>query len=260
MSTESIYSQRRPGFPREGVNNTAYVTEIEYVGLAVDLRAASPDISTEWGGYPGVVADASLEPLENTDWAILRVIVERKFDASADGSGTGQEKEVAFEIDWVDVQRPLYEHPEFAMDQGGEYELTAEDMAAIEKWKENPNVDYKKEFIYYTGADADTTSTLSTNAKMFARGVQLGLEYYVDKAPVATRSATYVNGPPPEGEAGKKEDPTGFPNLPDGYEWIRSADRALRAGGQTKWQRDTSWIGAVKVLIDSEELFWDEPT
>jgi hypothetical protein len=97
---------------------------------------------------------------------------------------------------------------------------------------------------------------LSANAKLLAKGILLGIEYWVDKAPVARRTDTYVNGPPPKGTAGLKEVPAGFPALPDGYEWIRDADRALRAGGQNKWTNETSWIGAKKVLIDAAQIFW----
>lgn len=258
MAIEPIYSQRRPGFPRESFSDASYLTEIQYVGLAADLKSASPAKDSVWGEYLGIVSSESLELLDGTEWGILTVVCEAKFDQSSGGE-TGTEREVAYEIDWTDVQRSMYEHPEFAIGEGGTYELTSEDVTAIGKWNENPNVGYKKDYIYYTGADDYTTMTLSDNAKMFARGIQLGVEYYVYKAPVANRSSSYVNGPPPAGTAGLKEDPVGFPHLPTGYEWLRDADRSLRSGGQTRWQRDTTWIGAKKVLVDAAEIFWDAP-
>ena len=100
---------------------------------------------------------------------------------------------------------------------------------------------------------------LSAAAKMLAEGFNKRCEYFVEKVPVARQSETWVNGPPPAGTAGLKETPTGFPNLPSGYEWIKSADRAMRSGGQNKWQRDQEWLGAKKVLYDAANLFYDPP-
>jgi len=85
----------------------------------------------------------------------------------------------------------------------------------------------------------------------------MGIEYYIDKTPVARKSETYAGGPPPEGSAGQKEEPPdGFEGLPTGYEWIRTAERVLRRGGQTRRDRNIEWTGAKKFLVDRDEIFW----
>lgn len=266
--SESIYRYMRPGFPKEGLSESGYTNTIEYVGPYIDIRAAGCDVGITWGSYPGLVTSASAEPIEGTDYAILTVVVERKFASNDPDSSekTGDLAETNEEIDWVDVQRSLFEHPEFRVGGGGTYELTNEDVAAIKKWQEMPSVGYKKDYIYVTGrmedwsGGSEGTATLSTNAKMFAAGIEQGIEIWIDKAPVVRKSETYVGGPGPKGKAGKKEDPTGVDKVPTGYEWIRNGDRNLHRGGQTRWQRDIEWIGAKKVLVDTEKVYWDAPT
>lgn len=259
---DPLTNYMRPGFPKESLDDSSYRSVIEYV-CPFDEVAGRISTGQTWGDHPGVVKSAELEPIHGTSplLAILAVIVERKFDTDEDGSPTGELAETNYEIDWVDVQRSLYEHPSFA--EGGEYALTSEDIENIEAWKLNPYPDYKKDYVYSkTGYDSPLTADspeLSDNAKMCAVGIQKGIDYWVDKAPVARKSETYVNGPPPQAEAGKKDTPAGFPNLPSGYEWIRSADRGLMRGSQFKWSRDIEWMGAKKVLIDSEKIYWSAP-
>lgn len=257
MSAADLASRMRHGFPRESVSDSAYRTELEYVGLASDLRSNSPETYSTWGSYYGIVIDSRLDPLEGTDWAILTVIVELKFEG---GEATfGEKQQTTTEVDWQDVQRSLYEHPDFSIDGSGAYKLTSEDIAAIDKWKLMSRVDYKKEYIYYIDETETETETLSSRAKMFARGIQLGIEYWVDKAPLARKIETYVGGPGPTSSAGAKETPTGIPGLPSGYEWLRNADRNVKKGGEGRWERTMEWIGAKKVLIDKNEIYWSAP-
>ncbi len=262
MAHEPIYNFRRPGFPKPSYSKDAYRTVIEYVGLMATLYLHSPRMSSEWGEHEGLVTDEWMEPLEGTEYGVLTVVCERKFDPAEGegGLGTKVQNATTYEIEWVDVQRSLFEHPAFRLGAGGDYELDSEDVEAVKKWQVNPDPDYKKDFIYDKAEVGDHQGTLSTNAKMLARGLQMGIEYWVDKQPVARRSDTYVKGPPPEGSAGQKDDPEGFDNLPEGYEWIRSSDRAVKAGSQSSWTRDTEWIGCDKVLIDVDEIFWTAPT
>lgn len=262
MADESIIALRRPGFPKENVTADGYRAEIEYVG-DFDTLYSAPVIGQPWGDYEGYVTAANIEPIEKTTYGILLVVVERKFDASDyPEEETGTLKETNYEIDWVDVQRSLYEHKLFRVGGGGVYELTNEDVANLNNWEKMPDPKYKKDFIFATNPEtwsggSEGTATLSANAQMLAKGMLQGLEYWVDKAPVARRQETYVGGPPPATTAGLKEAlPGGFPNPPAGYEWLRSADRSTMRGDGNKWNRDSEWIGAIKVLIDRNSIYY----
>lgn len=255
MPAESISAKRRPGFPKEKVGESEYRADIEYVGLESDLRTAAPSIGSAWGDYQGTVSEVSIEPLELTGYAILTVSVVKKFEP--EGDGTGEKQETNYEIDWVDVQRPIFEHREFMA--GGAYALTNDDIIEIGIWKENPNAEKKKAFLYENTPGSADWIPLSDPAKRCAAGILKGIEYFVFKAPIARKSETWVNGPPNVSEAGLKDTPTGFPHLPSGFEWIKSADRSIRSGAQNRWQRDEEWQGADKVLIDAEGIFWPAP-
>ena len=263
MGHETIATYMRPGFPHESVDETSYRTLIEYVGPKEKLESSNSGIAVRipWGTFPGIVNSAELVPMEGTDYATLTVSVERKFESNDYQYGGGEVASTNYEIDWVDVQRSMYEHPEFDKNGTGAYKLDDEDIAAIKSWDICPDPSYKKIWVYSkddwkTPPDA-TFPTLSDNAKKFAEGMLLGIEYWIDKAPIARKNEEYTGGPPPKGTAGKKETPpSNFPNLPAGYEWIRNADRAIKQGGQTKWQRSIEWVGAVKVLVDTKNIYW----
>lgn len=263
MPEESIINLLRPDFPKTTESRGSFSTELEYVGEKSVLEAARPSRDSIWGLYDGLVSSTTLEPIELTDRAILLVTVETASDTSEYTFETGQRKEVSYEIDWVDVQKPMIQHPKFAVGGGGEHELTSGDLAAIEAWKNGADTEHKEIYEYPidSASGSPTWATLSANAIMFARGIELGIEYFNYKAPVARQTETWVKGPPTRAEAGLKDDPpAGFPNLPTGYEWIRESDRSLRRGGVRKWDRDIEWIGALKVYVDAEEIFWEAPT
>jgi len=252
MPSESISALLRPGFPKESNDGKSNRTQLEYVGIETDLRAAvDGKMNAVWGSYAGIVIDVAVEPIENTVYAIMSITCELKLDQTFELSGTKQE--TTYEIDWVDVSKPLKEHREFA--EGGAFELTDEDRIQIGFW-ENEQDPATKAVFGFTPPGGGSSEGLTPNATKYAQGLLLGIEYFTFKAPVARQSETWVNGPPPTSTAGIKEDPTGFPNLPTGYEWLKSADRSIRAGGQFRWDRSQEWIGAAKVLVDAEGIFY----
>lgn len=259
MARESIYTLMRPGFPKETSDSGSYRNVIEYVGPYKDIQKANCRVGITWGDYPGYVVDASAEPVEGTTHAILRVVVERKFEtADYPESGTGTLQETNYEEEWICVSRPMLEHPEFAVGFAGTYALTSEDICAIEKWKNEEDVTKKKDFKYQASSGG-TYSDLSTNAKMFARGIQLGVETYDDFVPVIRETKAYIGGKPPNAEAGQKNNPPSDADGPAGYEWRKSGARRIHTGGQNRWELISEWTGCAKVLVDKDEIFWTAP-
>ena len=267
MYLDPLENYLRPGYPKENLTEGSYRNSMEYVGERSVLAGQVSSIGQKWGTYPGFISPADFEDIEGTNpvFSILRVIVETK-QGSADypSSPTGDVDEVNDEVDWASIQRSMYEHPAFRIDGGGIYQLTSEDVEAIKSWERNPDMIYKQIYVYkengdYTIPMSSLDPQLSLNAQMFAKGIQQGIEYYNDFAPVVRRQSTFVGGPPPQGNAGQKEDPPAGLGPPD-YEWIKNADRALKSGGQTRWRRDEEWLGAKKVLVDRDEIFWTAPT
>lgn len=254
MAAESIISLKKPGFPKTEDSERSFRTTIDYVGPLTALAAAAPAVDDVWGTYQGRVASSFLSPLDGTDQAELLVVCDFRYDG--DGGTAGTKGEVVYEVEWVMYQRSLYEHPVFT--GTGSYVLTAVDYAAIESWKQE-SVTEAKETFFYQRIDMDGTETyteLSNNAKKFAGAVMIGIESYEDFAPVIRKTTTYFSGLPGTSTAGLKGGDPNFAGKPDGYEWRKSADRAVRVGGQTRWDRVEEWTGAVKVLVDKSEIFY----
>jgi hypothetical protein len=256
MADESILTYKKPGFPKTDNNDKSYQTTIEYIGPLATLASAEPATNSAWGEYDGVVRSSNLSPIEGTDQAELTVICE--FDYATPTNAPGEEKEVTLEVEWVMFQRSLFEHPEFT--NGGTYALDNQDYADIQAWinEQNPTLKaaYKYNELELTGSG--TEAELSAAAKKFVDGLNILGEpgSYEDYAPVIRRTTTFLNGLPDESDAGLKgEEPT-FSGKPDGYEWRKSADRAIRAGGQRRWERTEEWMGAIKVLIDRDTIFY----
>jgi hypothetical protein len=252
MAAESILTYKKPGFPKTSNSESGYTTTIEYVGPTATLAAAEPGARTAWGDYPGLVKSSTMEGEEGAAFSQLTVVVEYEYDSSA---ATGSAREVTTEIDWMPFLRPMLEHPEFRIGAAGTYALTSADYTAIEAWKAETNPATKAAYAYYD-PDTNTSIELSTNAQKYAKGIELGQETYEDFAPVARKTTTYVLGPPSSTTAGLKDTPTGITGLPTGYEWRKSADRAIKAGGQRRWERHEEWIGAKKVLTDKDDIYW----
>jgi len=257
---EFIADLLKPGFPKYNNSGKSFRTDLEYVGDFDTLSDEQPGLEDSWGTYAGTVSSTKLEPIEGTDRGTLRVTLEYFFNSAEFPSGTKQEE--SYEVDWEDFTRSMYEHPQFALGEGGQFQLDGADIADIENWKLEKDRTIKEAYSYVrrvNGKAAGEWVELSDNAKMFARGLELGQENFHDKAPIVRKTTRYTGGPPGEAQAGRKEDPPTVPNLPEGYEWRKEVDRAIRAEGQTKWDRIEEWHGAKKVLHDSQDVFWEAP-
>jgi len=253
MAAESIITLKKPGFPKISNSENGTETVIEYIGAFATLEPAEPARNSTWGDYDGRVKSTNLTPVENSTYGELTVVVEDVYEAST--AGTAQE--ISTEIDWVLFQRSMLEHPVFRIGGGGRHALTIMDVVDIENWRNEPDPDLKSVYKYLGGTpEYKIEQSLSANASKFADAINLGLETYEDYAPVARKTTTYTNGPPPSTNAGTLETPTGITGLPAGYEWRKTADRSIRAGKNTKWDRDEEWTGAIKVLTTRNEIYF----
>jgi|GEM_PF-5355184 len=255
MPREAISNLLRYGFPKESNDGKSNKTLLEYVGLETDLRRACPKLGTVFGEYLGIVSDAQIEPLEGTGYAILSISTELRYDQTAEI--TGSKQETSYEVDWVTISRPLKEHPKFQAD--GAFTLTSADLVEIDEWANSGDQKTRKLYQYPVNPEYGLFAELSANGKKYAAGILQGFETFDDHVPVARVTETWVNGPPGTSTAGLKDDPPSFPNLPGGYEWIKTADRSLRAGGQFRWERNQEWMGVHRVFIDAADFYYTTP-
>lgn len=259
MASESILTYKKPGFPKTTDTANGLVTRIEYVGPTATLEGARPAYGAAWGDYLGTVSSTDLHPAEVAGTVTLSVDVQESPNLS--DSTTGTAKEVTYEIEWVPVSRSMFEHKQFRLGGGGANALIKQDIIDIEFWKNEIDPTLKSDFKYDGGrADGVPDETeLTANAKLYATGILTGVEEYDDFAPIARKTTAFVGGPPATSSAGTKQTLTTFPGLPTGYEWLKTADRAIRAGGQRRWEKVEEWTGAIKVLVDRDQVYWTTP-
>lgn len=155
-----------------------------------------------------------------------------------------------YEIVWCREDRDLLTHPLFM--PGGLNDLTAfsedNNYAAIEAWRNEPNVTIKGAFKYHVdSSDRDSqVNELSMEAQAFCEYLLKGISSYMHFYPVARRTTKL--GTPSAG------DPCGFLTsvpfpVPPGYDWIKTADDSTRAGNG-KWQRSEEWTGSPAGTVD----------
>jgi hypothetical protein len=237
----------RVGFPKINNSGNEDVLEYEYVGPESALP--EPKAGEQWGDLPYRVKSASLEKQGILGQVLLRVTAAVTFEETP---GISIVTDVSYELEWVLVRRPLQEHPAFSA--GGAKALTDTDLLDIQYWRE---ADYADKILFKFRDESETLHALSANATIFAKYLLRGVEGYDDRAPVARRIKTYAGGPPKIAEAGAKTTIfPAFPNKPTGeWEWLKTADRGLRAAGTRDWQQSEELTGASKVLIDNRNLY-----
>lgn len=262
MAAESILTYLKPNFPETETGAQGTRTRLEYIGPDETISAEKPAEGATWGDYSGTVESATDNPVSGSTplQRELTVVMVAEYESPDDA--TGEEAGTSREIEWVPVQRSMFEHPQFIPGGGGANQLSLTDIANIEAWKNNKKFPTRKAAYQYPDRYSNDPgeqvywADLSANARLFAKGILLGVETWEDYAPVARKTTVFVNGPPIESKAGEKDRPTGFSVLPDG-EYRKSADRGLQADAKNKWSRIEEWTGAVKVLVDKKKVYWD---
>lgn len=259
MADESILTFKKPSFPQTVKGENSTTTTIEYIGPSAIIDAALPFVGQLWGNYPGSVKSVTDNPTERGGFTDATVTLELTIDS--EDAEPGELISISYEIRWVNVERSMFEHPQFAIGEGGANELTTGDIKDIKSWELPENTKEDRELYQYSeeGSQGPLIIELSTNGRLFARGIELGQETWTDKAPVATKISGYVGGPPPETDAGTKQDPVGVLNIPIGYEWRKETADSTRAGGEIRWNLTEEWLGAKKVLVDKNQIYWAAP-
>lgn len=136
-----------------------------------------------------------------------------------------------YEIEWNMLERKLEQHPIYQ--STGEKPLTDDDFDWIAVW-ESASTKVEKDKAY---------SSLSANGQNLVDKKKRGEDSYRLYYPVA-RKTSQVGIFPAVGACGTVQHPPDFPQLPDGYVWLTSADRGTRTGRFGKWERQQEWDGA----------------
>jgi len=161
--------------------------------------------------------------------------------------------EVVEEIEFGALEMPIESHPYYSL-------ITPSIWAGFMKWESEPNPTLKGALKYtytvtYQDYDPGTGEALGEpyNQEFVAEltGIIAGLAAkklrgttsYVVPAPILRRTTVSNAKPTPSG-LGKRAASEPFSNAPDGYEWLKMADRVVYRSNVNRWERTEEWHGA----------------
>lgn len=170
--------------------------------------------------------------------------------------GSFDQFEPQHEIEWVQLEKDLRQHPRYV---DGSNALSDEDLNNLDAWENEKDWILRREFKFRSRKTEDTDVgeedpvdeqkteivELSDNAKDLARKLLRGQETYWVYAPVLRRTRE-SSQTPATSTSGKIVSPSGFPSVPQNYEWLQTADRGTRSGRQRRWERTEELTGADK--------------
>lgn len=243
----------RPGYPKQSVDVNSSRWTYVFRGPTSTISPLRPAVNSAFDGH--LVERTSIEELDNPSHSEVVVETGQAFVLPTTVA-VADEQFPYYEIDQVQIEKNLRQHPAFI-------DFTAAQWIAVDAWDHEPDNAQRSVFKYWErdkqgepiGSVITLTGTTSTGPKGFAVLRLLGVESFLDFAPVVRKTSKYRgNAAPSSADAGQKvAEPT---YAPEGYEWLKTADRVSKTGTKSnEWTRQEEWTGARKVLLDKDELF-----
>lgn len=259
MPYGDIVNKQIPGSPVDVKNTAGSFLRHTYRGDNSTLATHRPAIGADWNGNE--VAETELVQIGRSLTWQLTVLAQTP-DATPAVLGSSQISNNEFpllETDYEAVERPLRQHPAFAG-------FDETDWQAIDLWIDETDSENRKIFKYWKrDKDGNTTGTIQTlsaapdpdkSQQDFAAAYLLGVESFVDYAPIARKTSLYKGtSKPTSSDIGQKIVGDPFTGVPSGYQWVKRADRAVKQGRGYHWTRVEEWIGAREVLVDKDDIF-----
>lgn len=192
------------------------------------LVAAKPQRGAVISGFPGYyVEELTIEPA-GAGLDGPGVMMATATSVGVDGIATPEDQTIV-EIDAGSLEKSIFSHPKI------DGVVSKADIAAVKKAMEN------KEPIPGPSLPGPLTEPL----QRLADYLQKGGESYLVPAPIVQITTTSVNKPS-VGQTGRGTRTTSkpHPSAPDGWVWLKTADKATQSGSKGKWQRVQIWSAA----------------
>lgn len=215
--------QEEPGSPHEIFMWDQWQATRRFRGKYTDLKANRPLAGQRMGETEYYISKVEL--IKQAGGTGLMIVHLNTLITSGTG---GAANDITYEVEWMPIEKPLVAAPVFV---SGTYALDADDHEKIDVWQNERS--------------AANYGALSANAKKFADKILEGIETFLLAAPVA-RKTTRSALKPTSSACGKRQTPANFPGLPQGYVWLKTADRAIKPGDNAPWERVEEWTGADK--------------
>jgi len=253
-----------------------------YIYFAVGTSLYLPSNGMIYLGHP--IQSAVLRNVDLSTWKELQITtIQKAFTVDSKGEvedvaeGTdgdflipfsntsGPPSEVSdgqypfIEIEWASLEKQLRQHPAWST-------MTPADWTSVEQWEKESDLQLKAAFqFYYRNKDGEaigSVQTLSTtnkpdkDAQDYAKLRLVGVEAFLDCAPVARRTRRFRGWNAPDtGDAGQKISGDPFTGVPSGYSWLKTVDRSSKQGFGTEWLQQEEWQGARLILLDKDTVY-----
>jgi hypothetical protein len=246
----------RPDYPTFETDTSGTRATWAVRGLAATINPLLPNIGDilAYGGFNYIIEKVSAGPLATSTYADYLIM--GYYSPAKTEEEVTDEQYPQFSIDYVQVEKALKQHPEFAA-------FTADDWVAVTTWDEETDSAAKADLQYYArdkdgkaiGSAIALTGTATTGQIGYATLRLKGVESFLDFAPEVTYTSKYFSTTPPSAaDAGQKVTAPSY--APSGYEWLKIMDRVTKTGTRSlAWIREEKWLGARKVLLDKDEIF-----
>ncbi len=210
-----------------------------FYGPYETILASQPADGQAISGYP-------------TDLKVDRVIVHKRRGGkgemviylsaleSGGGGGSPSTEQPVYEVEWVMIEKSLFYHPRYTF--GGAKKLDEEDRRLLSEWIASRGTKEALDLTHFNGAPNES------HCVDFATKWSRGVESYWHYAPIGRRTSV-SRAKPQLGSCGHKENPPGDVAI-DGYEYVKTADRALKSGRFGRWERIEEWTGEVDIDED----------
>lgn len=252
---ETLAPSLRPGHPKERCDEISEGSHYVYRATTSVITANKPDVGDVWADGRPVVFREVYELSAASGISDLQVVTGVNYGVTG-VIGTVLD-EIAYEITWRPLIKPLEVHPDFQT--GGTYALNATARKHIIGWRAELDPELKSARQYRPldsyGDPSGTIETITGNAVTFISLLEIGVEEWTDYMPIWRKRSFYrgTSGPS-TGSPGGKGTPSGA-GYPSGYEWVKSKDDARRVGRSSKWERDEEWEGAITVYADISTIY-----
>lgn len=217
----------QPEYPEYFERSDSAGFNFAYEGPYQTLVAQKPTRGSVLAGYAGYrVEEVRIKPKGAgvTGPGVMTFNI-----VSEGAAGAGTTDETIVEVDAGQLQKSIYDHPAF------------DDLEDTDKAKVRKAVEDKKTEPPPLTPSGDNINQASN---LFYRLIK-GVESYLVAAP-EVKKTTYSYTRPTVGAIGKGTRTTAKPDpsAPDGYQWLKTADRAVRQGRKGKWERIQVWTAA----------------
>lgn len=136
------------------------------------------------------------------------------------------------EVDVGILEKPIETHPYYSL-------ITSAQWARFNTWEAEPDPTLKGD-LQYKIPGTEEVETLTGILAGLAQKKLSGTTTYILPAPIVRRTSTSLEEPE-TGGVGKISDPG---SGPEGYQWLKTADRAIFRKSDGRWERIEEWTGA----------------